>query len=192
MQNSNARNNDPACYSQQRRIAIYKPSGTVAGAASEYTLSRGSLTEESIGVSSVRRARSLPRRTRERYIILYTRNCARTKARGREEKIKREYRERAACSKLKESREQHPSDRLASPRVDRPIDLELLTRTYRQHQYYRRRRRRYQPALGADGGPPFCELRNGPKSNARDKFTGRRAERSRFKNTAFVQPVKKG
>lgn len=46
--------------------------------------------------------------------------------------------------------------------------------------------------LGADGGPPFCELRNGPRSNARDKFTGRRAERSRLKNTAFVQPVKKG
>lgn len=38
---------------------------------------------------------------------------------------------------------------------------------------------------GADGGPPFCELRNGPRSNARDKFTGRRAgERSRLK----IQP----
>lgn len=94
-------------------------------------------------------------------------------------------------AKGESSGEQHPLDRLASPRVDRPIDLELLTPTYppltptppAQRQ---RASQPHQASPGADGGgPPFCELRNGPRSNARDKFTGCRAgERSRLK----IQP----
>lgn len=85
MQNGNARNNDLPVAIRNKDESRYKPSETVAGQQASI-LSRGSLTEGSIGVTSVRRARSPPRE-RERYNTIHV--TVRARARERKKKIKR-------------------------------------------------------------------------------------------------------
>lgn len=62
----------------------------------------------------------------------------------------------------------HPLDRLASPRVDRPIDLNLPSTALLRYN------------IGTREQHPFCQLRNGPRSNAADKFTDRFVPTFRF------------